>query len=105
MEKSTISQLISINILNSGSAKPSNLRAKFENLAKQGEEEAKKRAEEEKDRRKLKDKQEEKEAKLREEKRLKELREQELGHVSLSVIMKFSIFGTHFFIFYNFQYF
>lgn len=62
-----------------GSAKPSNLRAKFENLAKQGEEEAKKRAEGERERRKLRDKQEEKEAKLREERRLKELREKELA--------------------------
>ena len=77
-------QLISVYVLNLGSAKPSNLRAKFENLAKQGEEEARKRAVEEKERRKVRDKQEEKEAKLREEKRLKELKEQELAQVSLS---------------------
>lgn len=61
----------------SGSLKPSNLREKFENLAKQGEEESKKRAAEEKEKRRLRESQEEKEAKEREEKRLAQLRTEE----------------------------
>ncbi|XP_073989600.1 cortactin isoform X2 [Rhodnius prolixus] len=60
-----------------GSLKPSNLREKFENLAKQGEEESKKRAAEEKEKRRLRESQEEKEAKEREEKRLAQLRTEE----------------------------
>ena len=57
--------------------KPSNLRAKFENLAKQGEEEAKKKAEEERERRKRQEGEEEQKARALEEQRLKKLLEQE----------------------------
>ncbi|RZF32707.1 hypothetical protein LSTR_LSTR004135 [Laodelphax striatellus] len=46
-------------------------------MAKQGEEEAKKRAQEEKERRKLRERQEEQEAKRLEERRIKELQENE----------------------------
>jgi cortactin len=60
-----------------GSAKPSNIRAKFENLAKQGDEEARKKAEEERERRKKQEDLEEHEAREQEEKRLKKIREQE----------------------------
>uniref|UniRef100_A0A023F7R2 Putative src substrate cortactin n=1 Tax=Triatoma infestans TaxID=30076 RepID=A0A023F7R2_TRIIF len=60
-----------------GSLKPSNLREKFENLAKQGEEESKKRAAEEKEKRRLRESQEEREAKEREERRLAQLRTEE----------------------------
>lgn len=66
-----------INNLLLGSVKPSNLRAKFENMAKQGEEEARKRAEEEKEKRKLREKLEAEEAKRREEKKMQELKDQE----------------------------
>lgn len=65
-----------------GSAKPSNIRAKFENLAKQGEEESRKKAEEERRKRRLQEQQEEKEAKEREERRLRELKEKEAALVS-----------------------
>jgi len=60
-----------------GSAKPSNIRARFENLAKQGDDEARKKAEEERERRKKQENLEEREAREQEEKRLKKLREQE----------------------------
>lgn len=68
-----------------GSVKPSNIRAKFENLAKQGEEESRKKAEEERKRRRLQEQQEEKEAKEREERRLRELKEKEAALVSHKV--------------------
>lgn len=61
----------------SGSAKPSILRAKFENLAKQSEEELRKRNESEQLMRRKRDLQEKKEAKEREENRLKLLKKQE----------------------------
>uniref|UniRef100_A0A8D8XI41 Hematopoietic lineage cell-specific protein n=1 Tax=Cacopsylla melanoneura TaxID=428564 RepID=A0A8D8XI41_9HEMI len=57
--------------------KPSNLRAKFENLAKQTEEESKKRSEEEREKRKLKDQIDLEQAQKLEEKRLLELQEKE----------------------------
>nr|CAD7396155.1 unnamed protein product [Timema poppensis] len=60
-----------------GSAKPSNLKAKFENLAKQEEEDGRKRAEEERERRRNREKQEEKESREREERRIRELKEVE----------------------------
>lgn len=59
------------------SIKPSNLRAKFENMAKQEEEENEKRRLEEQERRKQRELLEKKEAQEREEKRLKELQEKE----------------------------
>ncbi|XKL64625.1 hypothetical protein PGB90_004711 [Kerria lacca] len=61
----------------SGNAKPSSLRAKFENLAKQSEEELKKRNEEEQRRRRQRDLLEKEEAQKREEERLKLLNEKE----------------------------
>jgi len=64
-------------VIFAGSLKPSNLRAKFENMAKQGEEEAKKRAEEERQRRLAREQQEKEAAKLREEARLKALKEED----------------------------
>lgn len=57
--------------------KPSNLRAKFENLAKQTEEESRKRSEEEKEKRKLKDQIDLKQAQKLEERRLSELQVKE----------------------------
>ncbi|GLG93236.1 Src substrate cortactin [Gryllus bimaculatus] len=60
-----------------GSVKPSNLRAKFENLAKQGEEEAKKRAEEERERRRRQEQIEAEEARKQELRRLQQLQQQE----------------------------
>lgn len=60
-----------------GSLKPSKLRAKFESLAQQGEEESRARAEAEKTKRREKELREEKEAKEREEKRLAKLKEEE----------------------------
>ncbi len=48
-----------------------NLKARFENMAQQGEEEAKQRAEEEKKRREARDRKEREEAKKREEQRKK----------------------------------
>lgn len=60
-----------------GGVKPSSLRAKFENLAKQSEEELKKRNVEEQERRRQRDLKEKKEAKEREEARLKLLSEKE----------------------------
>ncbi|KAL1457752.1 hypothetical protein WDU94_007946 [Cyamophila willieti] len=57
--------------------KPSNLRAKFENLAKQTEEESKKKSEEEREKRKLKDQIDLEQAQKLEEKRLLELQEKE----------------------------
>lgn len=59
------------------SIKPSNLRAKFENMAKQEVEENEKRRLAEQERRKQRELQEKKEAREREEKRLKELQEKE----------------------------
>lgn len=59
------------------SIKPSSLRAKFENMAKQEEEENEKRRLAEQERRKQRELQEKKEAREREEKRLKELKEKE----------------------------
>uniref|UniRef100_A0A0A9ZGZ7 Src substrate cortactin n=1 Tax=Lygus hesperus TaxID=30085 RepID=A0A0A9ZGZ7_LYGHE len=61
-----------------GSVKPSNLRAKFENLAKQNEEEAVRKAAEEKVRRLNREQQEKKNDKIREEKRLAELKKTEV---------------------------
>lgn len=60
-----------------GSVKPSHLRQKFENLAKQSEEEVKKRKDEEQERRRLRDLQEKKEAEEREKARLSLLNEKE----------------------------
>lgn len=60
-----------------GSSKPSSLRAKFENLAKQGEEDTKKRAEEERQRRKLREQSEKDAARKQEEDRLKLLRQKD----------------------------
>lgn len=54
-----------------------NLRAKFENLARQGEEEVRKKAEEERDRRKKQEDLEERVAREQEEKRLKKQLEKE----------------------------
>lgn len=54
-----------------GSVKPSVLRAKFENLAKQSEDDSRKRNEAEQLKRRLRDSLEEKEAKEREENRQK----------------------------------
>lgn len=59
------------------SLKPSNLRAKFENMAKQSEEELKKRNEEEQERRRQRDLKEKKEAEKQEEARLRLLKEKE----------------------------
>lgn len=59
------------------SIKPSNLRAKFENMAKLEEEETIKRRLAEQERRKQRELQEKQEAHEREEKRLKELQEKE----------------------------
>ncbi|XP_008473198.1 src substrate cortactin [Diaphorina citri] len=59
---------------NIGHVKPSNLRAKFENLAKQTEEESRKRSEEEKEKRKLKDQIDLEQAQKLEERRLSELK-------------------------------
>lgn len=59
------------------SIKPSSLRAKFENMAKQEEEENEKRRLLEQEKRKQRELQEKKEAREREEKRLKELQEKE----------------------------
>lgn len=60
-----------------GSSKPSSLRAKFENMAKQGEEEARKKAEEERQRRKAREQAEKEAAKKQEEERLKILRQKD----------------------------
>lgn len=60
-----------------GSSKPSSLRAKFENLAKQGEEDNKKRAEEERQRRLLREQSEKDAARKQEEDRLKLLRQKD----------------------------
>ena len=59
------------------SVKQSVLRAKFENLAKESEEESKKQKEEEQERRRQRDSREKKEAREREEARLRFLREKE----------------------------
>ncbi|BES94040.1 Cortactin [Nesidiocoris tenuis] len=64
-----------------GSMKPSNLRAKFENLAKQNEEESAKKSAEEKVRRLNREQQEKRNDKIREEKRLADLKKTENEHV------------------------
>lgn len=64
-----------------GSMKPSNLRMKFEGLAKQNEEEAAKKAAEEKIKRLNREQQEKTNDKIREEKRLAELRKTETVNV------------------------
>lgn len=77
------------------------MRAKFENLAKQGEEESRKRADEERQRRKAREQAEKEAAKKQEEERLRQLRQKEEEvckmHVGLSSCLLSNVCDlTHF---------